>query len=424
MSGEIDISHGGAIVVDPEELRDVAARMVGLGDEFAAAASAARNAHRHIVEVPGLSAQVDTVALWASADAAARMQDLCEEAVRGTRLMADVYEYTELRVAADALALRDRAAAEAMQRRMDALVASDPRIVDMSTMLVAGWEQRRFEGLDGQFVPELVSMLFGLARFTGTNLPFRTVWPGGFTRVHHEVQICPVKTSRPLSSPDSIAVALERIPVTDGAQIAVERYTMPDGEHRFVAYVQGTQAPGAGGPEPWDMQSNIELYTGRMSASYQATLDALAAAGARPGDEVDVVGHSQAGMIAAYLSLESVYDVKVQITAGSPVEPSLRDDQLLVQLRHTDDVVNSLSGGGSAGGSGSPDSFTVTREGDPALGLQDLWVKSHFLDSYIETAQLAEDSGDPRVEALDELWAGLDKAVEIERTEYHAERTG
>ena len=159
-----------------------------------------------------------------------------------------------------------------------------------------------------------------------------------------------------------------------------------------------------------------------MSASYQATLDALEAAGAEPGDRVDIFAHSQGAMIGAHLAMESEFDVQVQMTAGSPVEPTLDDDQLLVQLRHTDDVVSSLAGGGSPNGTGSPDSFIAQREGDPARGPQDLLLAPHQLEAYIETAEQVDASDDPRAAALEGYWAELDGAVEITATEYHAER--
>ncbi|QNA93924.1 hypothetical protein [Microbacterium sp. Se63.02b] len=63
------------------------------------------------------------------------------------------------------------------------------------------------------------------------------------------------------------------------------------------------------------MKSNVELYQGRESASYEATLDALEAAGAEGGARVDVVAYSQGGMIAAHLAMESPYEVTMQLTA-------------------------------------------------------------------------------------------------------------
>ncbi|MFT4157165.1 MAG: hypothetical protein QM630_04450 [Microbacterium sp.] len=421
MSSEIDIDYGGAIAVDPEVLRDVAARLAGVSADFGDALDGIRKARRIVLGSTTLSEHVDVHALWASVDRVEALRDDCDSAVAGTRLMADAFEYTELKAEADALALSDRAAADALYLRMDRLASGDPRVVALSAMLVLDWQNSRFAGLDSQFGLGVMNPLFGLVGFLGANAGRGKIWPGmRLTGVPDAVRVEPVKTSSPAAAPAGIPDAFRRMPQTPGAQVAVEKYTMPNGTTKFVAYVKGTQS--VGGADPWDMKSNVELYTGKKSASYQATLDALEAAGAQPGDEVDIVAHSQAGMVAAHLSMEGPYDVHVQITAGSPVEPTVGDDQIVVQFRHTDDVVSSLAGGGSPGPGGGPGSFTVTREGDPFDGPQDLLLDTHMLDSYIETAELAEKSGDPRVESLDEFWEGLNEAVEIERTEYRAER--
>ncbi len=144
--------------------------------------------------------------------------------------------------------------------------------------------------------------------------------------------------------------------------------------------------------------------------------------GRLPGDRVDVVAHSQGGMIAAHLSMESAFTVTTQITAGSPVEPTLPADQTLVQLRHTDDAVSALAAGGAREGTGSADSFTASRVGDTDAGRQDLALETHSLENYIDTAAMVDASADPRAVALDAYWADLDRAVTVERTEYRAER--
>ncbi|MFK4762304.1 hypothetical protein ACI3KS_15345 [Microbacterium sp. ZW T5_45] len=426
MSG-IEIDHGGAISVDPEALRDVATRMTALATDFAEARSSIETAYRRIVDAPGLAEHVDTSALWSSGVHTEALREDIESAVVGVRLMADVFEYVDLKAEADALALTDAVAADELRARMDEIAQGDPRVPDMATMLVQSWVDDRFAGLDNQYTAGgLLSPLFFGAAAMGAHAGLGKIWPGmTLSGAADPVSVTPVKTSTPATAPGSASEALGRMPSGSGAQIAVEKYTMPDGSTKFVTYLVGTQnfLPWqSGGSEPWDMKSNVELYGGTTSASYQATLDALAAAGARPGDEVDVVAHSQSGMIAAHLAMESEYDVQVQVTAGSPVEPTLEDDQTLIQFRHTDDLVSGLAGGGAPGGTGSPDSVTVSREGDPVSGIQDVWLQTHHLDTYIETAELAEESGDPRMESLDDFWDGLDDAVEIERTEFHAER--
>lgn len=424
MSG-LSIDHGGAISVDPEALRDVAHRIDLLAARFGEARSAIVRAHGVIAATPGFSERVDTVALRASGERADELRAECEETVIGTLLMADVYEYVELQAQADALALSDRAAADDLLHRADRLAASDERIPQMAAMLVADWDGDRFDGLHGQYtVGGLLTPFFSGAAAVGALGGLGTVRPGMTLSGRADaVTVTPVKTSTPIAPPTSLADSFRRLPTAPDAQIRIEKYTFEGGGTKYVAYLKGTQSPTFGGSEPWDMKSNVELYGGQASASYQATLDALHAAGAQPGDEVDIVAHSQSGMIAAHLAMESEFDVQVQITAGSPVEPTLDEDQTLVQLRHTDDLVSALAGGGSPGGTGSPESFTVTRVGDPINGSQDAAAITHWLDSYIDTAEQADESGDPRVEALDEFWRDLDRAQAIEATEYHAVRT-
>lgn len=426
----VDITHGGAIAVDTEALRDVAARLDPIATRVGEAADAVHQAHRWIVAGTGLSDAVDIVALWSTADSLAAFRARIDEVAAGTALMADVYELVELRAQRDALALTDEAAADAVQLRIDDLEATDERLSAMADSLVAEWELHRFDGLSGQF--DLLSptglnvgAVTGAVALLGGSALFGKV-PAGFVLkgTADPVAVRPVQTSTPVAPPASLAEAFRRFPQTDGAQVKVEKYTFADGSKRYVLYAKGTQSPWYGAGEPWDMKSNTELYAGERSASYQATVDALQQAGAEPGDAVDVYAHSQAGMIAAHLAMEGEFDVQVMATAGSPVEPTLADDQLLIQLRHTDDLVNALAGGGSPDGTGSPDSIVVQREGDPQARWQDLLLEPHMLDTYIETAELADASGDPRMDAYHDHLAELADAVSIEATEYDADRTG
>lgn len=426
MSDDLDITHGGAIAVDTEVLRDVGVRIAVVAERLADTQGSIRRAHGIIVDAPGLGAQLDTVALRASADRVDELQRRCEEASVGTLLMADAYELVELRAQAEALALTDAAAADALYARIEQLEASDDRVGGMADMLVAGWKDRRFEGLDSQFdLSGAMAHLFVGGGLIGSTLGLGKAHAGKtLIGKADPVTVRPVAASTPVGTPASLADAFRRFPEVPGAQIRVDRLTMGDGSTQFIAYIKGTQSPFFGAGEPWDMKSNIELYAGKTSASYQATLDALAAAGARPGDRVDLFAHSQAGMIASRLAMESEFEVQVVATAGSPTEPTLREDQLLVQLIHSDDIVSSLAGGGSPGGTGSPDSFTATREGDSSDGVQDVWADTHWMHSYIETAEMVDRSSDPRAVALDEYWKTLDAAEVIESTEYRAERTG
>jgi hypothetical protein len=426
MSG-VEIGHGGAIAVDTEQLRHVGSRMRTVAMQYEEACAAIARAGAVLASAPEVAPQVDIGALHRSGERIGALRAELEEAGAGTLLMADAFEVVELRAQAEALALADdAAAAKAIRARIARLIDGDARIGVMADRLVDDWARGRHAALPspiGVFglLPSLL-LSGGLAGITSLlgKLPPGAVLKGAAD----PVRVTPTATSTPAGAPKGVAGALERMPSTT-AQVAVEKYTMADGATRYVTYVKGTQNSvpwEAGEEDPWDMKSNLELYQGQRSASYQATVDALAAAGAEPGDRVDVVGYSQGGMIAAHLAMESDYDVAMQLTAGSPQESSLDDGQTLIQLSHSDDVVAGLAAGGSAEGTGSPDSFTATREVDPQDGLYDLSLRPHALDAYIETAQLGDASSDPRAEALDTYWRELGEAVEIERTEFHAER--
>lgn len=424
MSG-LTIDHGGAISVDPDALRDVARRVDAVASRYEDARSAIMRAHRIIVDSPGFSAHVDTVGLWASGQHVARLHSECQETARSTLLMADAYEYVDLRAEAEMLAQTDPSTAQRLMRRADRLAASDDRIHAMADELIAQWRAERFEGLTGNLVtPALYDSVFGTVAMVGVVSGLGKVLPGETLRGKADrVSVSPVKTSSPAAAPSSIAGALGRMPATAGAQVAVEKYSFADGTTKFVAYLEGTQSVGWGAKEPWDSKSNFQLYAGgQRSASYQSTLDALEAAGAEPGDEVDVVAHSQSGMVAAHLAMESEFDVQMQITAGSPVEPTLDDDQTIIQLRHTNDPVSALAGGGSPEGTGSDDSVTISTEANPKDTLDDLAVDAHHLETYRDTARVADALSDPRMDAVDEFWSELDSAEVIERTEYQAER--
>ncbi|WP_136041906.1 MULTISPECIES: hypothetical protein [unclassified Microbacterium] len=425
MSG-VEIEHGGVIAVDTEQLRDVGRRMRAVAMQCEEARAAIVRAGALLATEPEVAPQVDIGSLHRSGEGVGVLRAELEDACAGTLLMADAFEVVELRAQADALALADDAAAKTIKARIDRLIDGDARVGVMADWLVADWVGRRHGGLPepmGVFgmLPSLL-LAGGFAGITSLlgKVPAGTVLKG----VADPVRVTPTATSTPAGAPKGVAGALTRMPSTS-AQVAVEKYTMADGATRYVTYVKGTQNSvpwEAGEEDPWDMKSNLELYQGQRSASYQATVDALAAAGAEPGDRVDVVGYSQGGMIAARLAMESDYDVAMQLTAGSPQESSLDDGQTLIQLSHSDDVVARLAAGGSAEGTGSPDSFTATREVDPQDGLYDLSLQPHALEAYIETAQLVDASSDPRAEALDAYWRELGDAVEIERTEFHAER--
>lgn len=426
MSG-LNIDHGGAIAVDTTQLRELAERVRGV---VPVCAEVEESVER-VEALLGSAAWTPLAsAAWSLRSAVMAVQTLTarvHETAADLDLMAEVYEIVELRARAEALSHTDAAAAAAVEARLRLLLAADERLAPLADLQERTADERRFRGLGDQFdAGGLLPPMFLGGAVVGVTSGLGRVRPGmALGATADPVRVSAASHSRPAGAPSGLASAFRRMPSAGGAQVAIEKYTVPGESPRYVAYLSGSRSMSlreGGGVEAWDMKSNVELYTGGRSASYQATLDALAAAGARPGDRVDVVAHSQGGMIAAHLAMESAFTVTTQITAGSPVEPTLSADQTVVQLRHTDDVVSALAAGGAREGTGSADSFTARRVGDPDPGRQDLALETHALESYVETAAMVDASTDPRAVALDAYWADLDRAVTVERTEYRAER--
>lgn len=223
--------------------------------------------------------------------------------------------------------------------------------------------------------------------------------------VVHEVSRAEVAPPRTL---EEIAA---RMPGGGEGRVRVESYATAAGEREYVVYIAGTQNLGAPYAEPWDMASNLELYLGQGSSSYDATRRALAAAGAESGDRVHIAGHSQGGMIGVRLAREGGYDVGTVVTFATPVEADLDDDVLVVTVRHPDDPIVALTGGGLPTSAGSPESFVAERVVDPSIRWGDVGIGVHQMDEYRETAALVDRSDDPRVKALHVQLATLGTAV-------------
>jgi hypothetical protein len=129
-------------------------------------------------------------------------------------------------------------------------------------------------------------------------------------------------------------------------------------------------------------------------------------------------------MVNAHVALEGGYDVQTLVSLGSPVEAHVGDGTLSIALRHSDDPVTALAGGGHAGAVGAPGSFIAERTADPALGMHDYRLPAHGIDGYTETARLLDASTDPRMDAVRGLFDELGSAASVEITEYAAERVG
>lgn len=425
MTDDIDIRSGGAIAVDTDTLRRVAARYAAVAEKLDDL-QVRLNLERARLMGVDLSSDLR----WRADRTVSNAGWACENAAGLARRLdhaAAVYEIVEVLAQRDAADLAgDEAAATAAEARLRALVAGHPFLAAEASLLLAGWwsagpgEIARQAGASplGAFGQAGLSV-FALALAVGVTGRGRIARNAVLTGPAPPVVVNRVeRASTPAKPPTSLTSVIDRMPQGQ-AQVRVERYAMPDGRQRFAVYITGTRSM-TDIREPWNMDSNEKLYAGQRSASYEATVQALRDAGARPGDAVYEFGHSQGGMIASQLALQEGYDVHALVTFGAPVSADVGPDTLSVQLRHIDDPVVALADGGNPGRVGAEGSFIAERVADPAAGVQDVKLAAHGLDAYRETAAMVDASSDSRADALGDVFDELGAAESVEVLEYAA----
>lgn len=447
MTDELEVRGGGAVVVDTESVRHAAS-----GFETAAAMCA--DAAAELGRLAGMLAGLvpfacDEAAARARAGAIQSEEAQVEAAdlARRLRVTAGEYERVELEAArAAVLAAGDEQLARLLAGRIralwltapvgsSALPVTDAEALPWQRDLIGQWMQASPLGPLGFAIAATgvaahgaverigAGTVPGVARLRGT--------PPG-------VRVFPVATARSRGSsagkgasglaaaaaPDGLASVVARVPGAGLDRVRVERYRMADGSSQFAVYVAGTQSVGASDTEAWDLGSNLSLYTGEVSASYEATVEALRQAGAGPDDPVHAFGYSQGGMIASRLALEDGFTVSTLVTFGSPVEADVGADTLSVAVRHSDDPVAALVGEGFAAGVGGPGSFVAERHGDPVGGIVDVLnpIRAHGLEVYAETAGMLDASTDPRMGAVRGVFAELGDAASVDLAVFGAER--
>ncbi|MBD7957413.1 hypothetical protein H9651_07160 [Microbacterium sp. Sa4CUA7] len=428
---DLEIRGGGAVSVDTASL-DAAA------GGFALVAADLDDAAAHLAAVaadltPVASGDAEAVR-WLAADTAG-FADRARLLAGRLREASAVYEIVELRVqllAAEA----GGDETEIMRARVALMLArtTDPAAARAADAALTHW--RRAAGA------EFGAQALALAQQAGpwalgaaaVGLPLLrqvvrahgggTIAPGErLTASTGSGSAEPLRRYERGSAPATLAAAAARMPGAGESRVRVEKYTMPDGTRQFAVYIAGTQSLAtADGDDPFDMQSNVELYGGQSAASYEAVVAALQAAGAGAGDAVHAFGHSQGGMIAARLATEGGFDTRTVVTFGSPVAAAVGPGTLSVAVRHTDDPVVALSAGGLAAPTGAPGSFIAERVADAPANLGDLTLPSHHMTAYAETAAMLDGTADPRMDAVRGVLGELATAASVETTVWSAAR--
>lgn len=444
MSDELDIRHGGVIVVDTAELRCVLEGIRSIGDRAAGVAVMAAGAEQRCQEL--LARGIDAFWLTAAVQQALARARECDQLIRA--LAGDLdralarYELAEAYAAWEFARLRGDS--PGAQRAILAGISLARRLGEDDATIARLWsvaeadreeqwrrtqgELQRQAGFGAILAGPLhhlgwVSSLLSAGAVELIQDAIRHV-----ARSHRTNALRPPASSpsgaglipgqaRPTTAPGSLHEVSERMPGND-TRVRVERYTFADGTQEWVVYVTGTRS--AFDPaEPWNMRSNLDMYlAGEHAASSELVDRALADAGVGTEDAVHLVGHSQGAMITGSLALGEGLRVATHITFGSPTTAGVDAGVRSVELRHLDDPVAQLAGAGPAAGAGDPDSIVVTRVADPGVGLGDLRLSSHTMDAYRRTAELVDASDDPRAVALGQLWTHLGSARAVTVTEY------
>ena len=226
--------------------------------------------------------------------------------------------------------------------------------------------------------------------------------------------------------PQGWAERFDRIPSagpgTDGMQVVIERYEMPDGSARFEVYVTGTVTfDPVARDEPWDMTSNVRNAMGADAGSVRAVVEAMRAAGVDASTPVLLNGYSQGGGIVARVATLPEFDVVGVVSfGGNTGQTPIPQDVLTVIVEHEDDLVPALGGRQDNDAAILVERQAYGPETPPPPGVV---VPAHRRPAYAATAALMDEAEDPRLAAAAEQLDGFaDGAVSVTVTEYRVER--
>ncbi|MDR5699346.1 alpha/beta fold hydrolase [Agromyces aerolatus] len=314
---------------------------------------------------------------------------------------------------------------------------SDPRFVRL-VRAAGGSVDELLLGLRG--VPAPIAMLIGAGLGAPENASLLLGAAGGLGFFGSRVLVdravtvgrAPVPGGDRVPPPASVGDLARRVPSPDagGAQVRVERYGS-QAASRWVVYIGGTMdfLPVAG-DEPFDLTSDLHAVAdgsrldgfrvsgAEAGAAERAVRQALAEAGARPGDPILPVGHSAGGMITAALARDPELDVVAAVNLGGPVANMDLGDVRVLSIEHVDDLVPALGGPPHP----SPGLTTVTREALPGAATGEDLLPAHALSRYRETAELVDRSKAPELAGFGDLirdFAGEDPGT---RSDWRATR--
>ena len=271
--------------------------------------------------------------------------------------------------------------------------------------------------------PQLTSLLGGAGVMIGSTAVMRAGSTIGLFK-ETPVRLVDSHTQAVSGSPTGFAERLSRVPdtgTTDGAQVVIEKYSMPGDVDRFEVYIAGTVtfSPSAGS-EPWDMTSNMANAAGFGGGSYASVAAAMELAGIDSSSPVQFTGYSQGGGTAARLAASGDYNTQGLATFGGPTgQVQIPEGFPTVIVEHTDDIVPALGGE-------QVNNHAVLVERAVFSGREvptDYAVPAHHYEYYEETARLMDKAQSDQITTassrLDSFGSG---ATSFTSTAYQYER--
>jgi hypothetical protein len=245
---------------------------------------------------------------------------------------------------------------------------------------------------------------------------------GGFTQTRIAVTRTNTVTTR--TTPDGFRDRLDRIPQAseeDGAQIRIDRYSVPGKPDVYEVYISGTQEWSPWNTDsPFDLGSNVRGVADLPNGSLEAVKKAMAQAGVDENSKVVFVGHSQGGLIAHELAASGEYNTTAVIEAGPPASGSRIDSKVPeLILAHDSDIVTGLGGSYT-----NDDAIIVSRDpySTEPIPPGDAF-QSHSREVYKETAELLDQAGTDRTDGVRDKINGLiEGATSVESSYYRAKR--
>lgn len=206
---------------------------------------------------------------------------------------------------------------------------------------------------------------------------------------------------------------IERIPDPatneSGAQIRVDRVSVPGAPAKFEVYIAGTEDFNpVSADTPFDLTSNVVGVAGLPAGSLRGVEQAMIEAGVTPESEVTFTGYSQGGLLAAHLASSGNWNTAGLVTIGAPAgHIPVPAGFPAVIIEHEEDVVAGLGGIQH-----NHEALIVRRQlwDSPQQIPDTLAVPGHRMPNYLETARLLDAAQAPSVreasEQLDAFRAG------------------